>query len=252
MLTLLAVSYRYPGYRRRAIDGIDLAVGGGEIVGLVGPNEAGKSTLCLVAAGLAPGSIGGAITGEVLVDGVHPTARRGEPVAGRVGIVFADPASQLSGVCGSVFEEVAFGPINLGLPVADTVERTRAALAALGIAALAERAPDRLSGGHTQLVAFAAMLAMRPSLLVLDEPVAELDPDGRRLVGATLRSLAGSGTAILIAEHDLDLLASLCTRLVALDAGRMVFDLPIAAALDDPRLIELGVRRGTSAFVVPS
>lgn len=252
MLTLLAVSYRYPGYRRWAIDGIDLAVGGGEIVGLVGPNEAGKSTLCLVAAGLAPGSIGGELTGEVLVDGVNLSARRGEPVAGRVGIVFADPASQLSGVCGTVFEEVAFGPVNLGLPVADTVARTRAALAALAIADLAERAPDRLSGGQTQLVALAAMLAMRPGLLVLDEPVAELDPDGRRLVGEALRSIASAGTAILVAEHDLDLLASLCTRLVALDEGRVAFDWPIAAALDEPHLIDLGVRRSNAGSVAPS
>ena len=243
MLTLRAVTYRYPGYRRPAIHEVDLVVGDGEIVGLVGPNDAGKSTLCLVAAGLAPASIGGEVTGEVLVDGASTLGRRPHELAGDVGIVFAQPTGQLSGIAGSVFEEVAFGPLNLGLPVAETVARTRAALAAVGIGDLADRRPDRLSGGQTQLVAIASMLAMQPRLLVLDEPVAELDPDGRALVAAALASLASSGTALLIAEHDLDLLASTATRLVALDEGRVVFDLPIADALADPRLEQLGVSR---------
>lgn len=232
-LALRGVSYRYPGYRRPAIEGIALSIERGEIVGVVGPNGAGKSTLCLVAAGLAPGAIGGELRGEVAM---------GE---GTVGIVFASPSSQLSGTAGTVFEEVAFGPVNLGLAVPDTVAAARAALAAVGIDDLADRSPDRLSGGQTQLVAIASMLAMRPGVLVLDEPVAELDPGGRRLVSETLRSIAGAGTAILVAEHDLDLLASMCTRLIALDAGTLVLDLPIPAALADPRLADLGVLRST-------
>lgn len=220
-LELRGVSYRYPGYRRLALDGVDLRVGDGEVVGLVGPNEAGKSTACLVASGLAPASIGGELTGEVLVDGVPLRGRRTHELAERVGIVFANPASQLSGVTGTVFEEVALGAVNLGLPVGETLGRARAALAAVGIDELAERRPDALSGGQTQLVAIASMLAMRPRVLVLDEPVAELDPEGRRLVGETLRSLAGAGTALLVAEHDLDLLRSIGARLVSIDGGRI-------------------------------
>jgi energy-coupling factor transporter ATP-binding protein EcfA2 len=247
MLTLRSVTYRYPGYRRPAIHGIDLTLGDGEIVGLVGPNGAGKSTLCLVAAGLAPASIGGELTGEVFVDGASTSRMRPHELTGGVGIVFAQPAGQLSGVAGSVFEEVAFGPVNLGLPVAETVARTRAALAAMGIEDLAERRPDRLSGGQTQLVAIASMLAMRPRHLVLDEPVAELAPAGRALVAAALVALARSGIVLLIAEHDLALLASLATRLVALDEGQVVFDLPIADALADPRLEQLGVTRSGAA-----
>ena len=220
-LELRYVSYRYPGYRRLAIDGIALTVGQGEIVGVVGPNEGGKSTLCLVAAGLAPGSIGGELTGDVLLDG---SSLRGLPtheLAGRVGIVFADPASQLSGITGTVFEEVALGCVNLGLPVESTVGRTRDALRTVGIEDVALRAPDRLSGGQSQLVAIATILAMRPRHLVLDEPTAELDPEGRQIVVAALRALAAAGTALLIAEHDLDLLASLGARLVRIEGGRL-------------------------------
>ncbi|HYK95717.1 MAG TPA: ABC transporter ATP-binding protein [Candidatus Dormibacteraeota bacterium] len=222
MLELRSVGYRYPGYRRRAIDGISLTIGDGEIVGIVGPNEAGKSTTCLVAAGLAPGSIGGELTGEVLLDGVAIGAAHPHDLAGRVGIVFANPASQLSGITGTVFEEVALGAVNLGLPIETTLARTRAALRTAGIEDLAWRAPQRLSGGQTQLVAIASMLAMQPRHLVLDEPAAELDGHGRDLVGAALRSLAARGTALLIAEHDLDLLQAIGAHIVAIEGGRLV------------------------------
>jgi energy-coupling factor transporter ATP-binding protein EcfA2 len=245
VLELRSVGYRYPGYRNPALEGIDLSLGEGEIVGLVGRNGAGKSTLCLVASGLAPASIGGELTGDVLVDGSSTRGVRPHEIAGRVGIVFASPTSQLSGITGTVFEEVALGSVNLGLSLGDTVSRARAAIEALGIGDLAERAPDRLSGGQTQLVAVASMLAMGPRHLVLDEPTAELDPEGRALVREALRGLAGSGTAVLIAEHDLDLLAATCSRLVAIDDGRIVFDLPIAEAIRHPRLVKLGVARGT-------
>jgi energy-coupling factor transporter ATP-binding protein EcfA2 len=230
VLELRSVTYRYPGYRRPAIDGISLTVEDGEIVGIVGPNEGGKSTTCLVAAGLAPGSIGGELSGQVLLDGAAISGARPHEVAGQVGIVFANPASQLSGITGTVFEEVALGPVNLGLPVEATLERTRDALRTLGIEDLAWRAPQRLSGGQTQLVAIASILAMRPRHLVLDEPTAELDPEGRELVGAALRSLAAAGTALLIAEHDLDLLASIGARLVRIEGGRVVAGAGAAAS----------------------
>lgn len=221
-LELRGVSYRYPGAPRPSVHDVDLRVGVGEIVGIVGANLAGKSTLCLVAAGLAPASIGGELRGDVLLDGASIRGRAAHELAGALGIVLANPASQLSGVAATVFEEIAFGPVNLGCGVPDTVARTREAMAALGIERLAERNPSRLSGGETQLVAIASMLAMRPRHLVLDEPVAELDPDGRRLVSEALRSIAGAGTGVLIAEHDEGLLASLGARIVAIEAGRLV------------------------------
>jgi energy-coupling factor transporter ATP-binding protein EcfA2 len=218
---LREVAYRYPGYRRPAIERIDLRVADGEIVGVVGPNGAGKSTLCLVASGLAPASTRGELSGEVLIDGV---ALRGLPVHAlpeRVGIVFSNPASQRSGIATTVFEEVAIGPINLGCEVADSVARVRAALEAVGIDDLAARSPDRLSGGQAQLVAIASMLAMRPRNLVLDEPVAELDGEGRALVAEALRVIAGQGTAMLIAEHDLDFLRAIGARITHIRAGHV-------------------------------
>jgi energy-coupling factor transporter ATP-binding protein EcfA2 len=171
MLRLREVRYRYAGYARPVLHDVSLELANGEIVGLVGPNDAGKSTLCLVASGLAPGSIGGELTGGGLeIDGDPMAGRPLYELATRVGICFQNPASQLSGVAGSVFEEVALGPMNLGLPARETVDRSRAALSTLGIEHLAERHPRRLSGGQGQLVVIASLLAMQPPHLVLDEP----------------------------------------------------------------------------------
>lgn len=244
MLTFDGVSYRYAGYATPVLHDISLTLDAGEIVGLVGANDAGKSTLCLVASGLAPGSVGGALTtGSVRIDG---RAMSGTPLhefATLVGIGFQNPGTQLSGVTGSVFEEIALGPMNLGLSRRDTVERVNTAMATLAIEHLAEREPRRLSGGQGQLVVIASLLAMRPPHLVLDEPTAQLDPEGTRLVGEAIRALAATGTALLIAEHKTDLLDSLCTRVVALEAGRVVIDGPAAMTLEDPRLRDLGVDR---------
>lgn len=242
MLELRTIGYRYPGYATPVLHDIDLRLDDGEIVGLVGANDSGKSTLCLVASGLAPRSIGGELSGGGLFIDEAPMATKPlHEVATRVGIAFQNPATQLSGVAGSVFEEVALGPMNLGLPRHETVERTRLALGQLGIDDLAERDPRRISGGQAQLVVIASLLAMRPRHLVLDEPTAQLDPEGTRLVADALRALAMSGTALLIAEHRTDLLESLCQRVVVLEVGRIVADGPSHAVLTDPRLEDRGV-----------
>ena len=241
MLGLHAVGYRYAGYAAPVLHDIDLTLADGEIVGVVGANEAGKSTLCLVASGLAPGSIGGGLTGRVTIDGEDMAGRPLHEYSTRIGIAFQNPATQLSGVSGSVFEEVALGPMNLGFTAHETVDRTKAALATLGIEDLAEREPRRLSGGQAQLVVLASLLAMRPAHLVLDEPTAQLDPEGTRLVGQALRELAATGTGLLIVEHKADLLDGLCSRILVLDAGRIALDGPTGAVMADGRLEAWGV-----------
>jgi energy-coupling factor transporter ATP-binding protein EcfA2 len=265
MLRLRDVGYRYAGFARQVLHNVSLDLANGEIVGRVGPTDAGKSTLCLVTSGLAPGSIGGELTGGGLeIDGEPMAGRPLYELATRVGICFQNPASQLSGVAGSVFEEVALGPLNLGLPARETVDRARAALSTLGIEHLAERHPRRLSGGQGQLVVIASLLAMQPPHLVLDEPTAQLDPEGTRLVGDALRRLAGAGTGLLIAEHKTDLLAKLCDRVAMIDGGRVVDDGPAGAILAEAGTSDRGVdpparvrleralaARGLDAVVLP-
>lgn len=242
-LSLANVGYRYAGASASVLDGVSLEVPSGEVVGLVGPNDAGKSTLCLVAAGLAPGSIGGQLVGSVRLDGRDTRELKPYEAAQRCGILFQNPVTQLSGTASTVFEEVAFGPRNLGLEVAEIVTRVEAALATLRIAGLVARDPHRLSGGEAQLVALASVLAMQPGVLVLDEPTSQLDPAGTRLVGEALARLAAdTGTAILIVEHKTSLLARLADRVALLDGGRIVEQGSAAAVLGSEALAAHGVR----------
>jgi len=241
MLELRGVSYRYAGYARLVLSDIDLTLQDGEIVGLVGPNDAGKSTLCLVASGLAPASIGGRLEGSLVIDGQPMAGRPTHELATRVVLAFQNPNTQRSGIAATVFEEVALGPMNLGLEVPETVARVREALARLRLEAIAERDPARLSGGQAQLVGIASLLAMRPRHVILDEPTAQLDPAGTRLVGEALRELAAAGTSLLVAEHKTDLLDGLCSRIIALDGGRVALDGPADEVLGDERLARLGV-----------
>ncbi len=241
MLALETVSYRYAGAPRASLHDISLELHDGELLGLVGASEAGKTTLCLVGCGLAPRTIGGRLTGRVLLDGedIEPLAMH--QLAGRVGIAFSSPATQLSGVAGTVYEEVAFGPMNLGVSHSDVIDRTDGALASLRIEELADRDPARLSGGQQQLVAIAGLLALRPAHLILDEPTAQLDPAGTAMVAEALFRLVGGGASILVAEQKTDLLAGICSRVIALDAGRVVLQGPTREVLADPQLVQLGV-----------
>ena len=239
MLSLAGVTFRYPGAPRPSLTDVSLQLGPGEVVALLGPNEAGKSTTCLVAAGLAPRAVGGTLAGLVRVDDRDLAAVPVGELAGLVGIGFA--AASLSGICSTVYEEVAFGPMNLGLPRDEVVTRTWDALGTLRIDGLADRDPQRLSGGQQQLVAMAGLLAMRPEHLVLDEPTAQLDPAGTRLVAEAIARLAAGGASILVAEQKTDLLAEIASRVVVLSEGRVAIDGPADEVLADPRLPELGV-----------
>lgn len=249
-LTLSGVEYRYPAAVAPSLDDVDLVVGPGEVVGLVGPNEAGKTTLCLVASGLAPVAIGGRLAGTVEIDGARTADLRPHELAQRVGILFQNAATQLSGTVPTVWEEVAFGPRNLGLGTSEIVDRVDAVLRLLRIEPLAARDPTRLSGGQAQLVALASVLALRPRCLVLDEPTSQLDPAGTRLVGDALVHLATeTDTAILVVEHKSDLLASVATRVVLLVSGRVVTDGPAAAVLASPALESNGVDAPSSVRI---
>jgi energy-coupling factor transporter ATP-binding protein EcfA2 len=241
VIRLDGVGYRYAGATRPSLHDIDLELADGQVVGVAGASESGKSTLCLVVSGLAPRAIRGTLTGRLIINGTDVTSEPMHELASRVGIGFQDPATQLSGVADTVYEEVAFGPANLGVERDDLIERVEDALGRLGIDSLAARHPAHLSGGQMQLVAIAGLLAMRPRHLVLDEPTAQLDPAGTTLVADALAALAADGATIIVAEQKTDLLARICTRVLVLEGGRIALDGPAADVLDDPRLDELGV-----------
>lgn len=241
MLSLRGVSYRHPGAGHDALHGIDLDLVEGTITGLVGAAEAGKSTLCLVAGGLAPRVVGGRLTGQLGIDGTSvgtwPMYRLAEQVVTGV----QDPAGQLSLIAETVAEEVAFGPANLGLPRDEIDDRTETALRLTGISDLRDRDPVRLSGGQQQLVVMAGLLAMRARHLVLDEPVAHLDAVGARLVLDALRAAADAGAAILLTEQRIPELASVADSVLLLAAGNIVARGSPDEVLADPATHALGV-----------
>lgn len=235
---------RYAGRREAALVDLCFEVSAGEIVGVAGRTGAGKSTLALATAGFIPRVVRARIEGGVRVDGVDATTATAAELAGRVGIVFSTPSNQLSASKLTVREELAFGLENLGIPREAMDARIDEVLDHLGIRHLADREPFALSGGEQQRVAIASIVAMGTSVLVLDEPTAQLDPAGGRAVAALLRGLAADGRAILCAEHAPSVLA-LVDRCLVLDAGReMAIDRP-GAALSSGVLGPLGLRPPT-------
>jgi len=201
VLSLEHATYRHAGARADSLRDITLELADGTLTGLFGPSGAGLSTLCLVLGGLAPRVVGGTLQGTLRVDGDGVSGRPMPRLTEHVVVGFGQPAAQLSLVAETVYEEVAFGPANLGVPRADVLARTWSALDALSIADLATRDPRQISGGEQQLVVLAGLLAMGPRHLVLDGPLVHLDPIHREHVLDVLEAEAVAGRAVLVADH---------------------------------------------------
>lgn len=241
MIELQRVSVSYGGIP--ALRDVNLQVPRGSCALLTGPSGCGKSTLARVICGIIPHALPAQVSGEVRVDGRDVLTSSLPELAQRAGMLFQNPATQLFHL--RVADEVAFGPRNLGWGEAQVQESVNWALAATGLADLREERPAELSGGQKQRLAIAAALAMRPALLVLDEPCASLDvPSTRRLV-ATLRRLnAKEGVTILIIEHRLAEIADLADRALLMAGGQIVADgAPTAVLGDLNRTRSLGLRR---------
>ncbi len=211
----------------QALRGVDLCIEAGEMVAIVGANGAGKSTLLKHLNGLLLAS-----GGSVHIEGIVLTRASLAEVRRRVGYVFQDADDQL--FMPTVQDDVAFGPMNLGLASGEVRARVLAALDAVGASQLAPRAPYRLSGGEKRAVAIAGVLAMAPSILVLDEPSSGLDPAGRRRLIELLDRLPQTR---IVATHDLSLVLQLCPRALVLHAGRVVADGAPARLFADAELL---------------
>lgn len=212
---------------RKALRGVNLTLSEGEKVALVGPNGAGKSTLMLALVGLLKGKGTIRVFGEELTDG---NARR---VRARIGLVFQDPDDQLFSP--TVFDDVAYGPLYAGLPEPEIRRRVTRALSQVGLEGFEDRLSHHLSEGEKKRAAIATVLAMEPEVLLLDEPSAGLDPRARRRLMEVLRALPQT---MLVATHDLELVAELLPRTVVMDGGVVVADGPTAALLADEALLE--------------
>jgi cobalt transport protein ATP-binding subunit len=210
-----------------ALRGVDMYIAPGEKVALVGPNGAGKSTLLLHLNGILRGE------GEILVCGQPIREKNLGEIRAAVGLVFQDPDDQLFSL--TVFDDVAFGPLYMGLPEEDVRQRVARALEAVGMQGAEGRVPHRLSGGEKKRVAIATVLAMDPEVLVLDEPTAGLDPRTRRGLINLLRELPQT---MLVSTHDMGFVAEGFARTIVIDNGRVVADGPTGDIMADSSLLE--------------
>ena len=223
MIALENFSYTYPGRTEPALNGVTLRVRQGEVVLVTGPTGAGKTTLCLAAAGILHHEYGGGSRGRALLMGrdVADYADLGE-IGLRVGVVFDDPDAQL--IFTTVEEEVASGLEGLPFPREDLLARMEEVLEITATSELRERAPHTLSGGQKQRVAIAATLALGTGIVVLDEPSSELDEEGTQRLFRILQKLKAEGKTVLVVEHKLDALFSLADRMVFLERGRITVE----------------------------
>lgn len=232
VIQIQGLSYSY-GEGRVVLSGIDFNVAQGERVAIVGPSGAGKSTLLMHLNGLLPDRLpGDSERASVVVSDVAVRKSSVAEVRRLVGFVFQDPDDQL--FCPTVCEDVGFGPLNLGLPREDVIQRITRSLEQVGLAGFENRSTLQLSTGERKRVCLAGVLACHPNVLVLDEPFANLDPRARRSLVDILRKFSG---AQVIATHDLDFVVELCDRVIILDEGQVKADGPVRDVLSDDVLI---------------
>jgi cobalt/nickel transport system ATP-binding protein len=220
------LSFSYPD-GRQALKNISLEIERNETVALIGPNGAGKSTLLLHMNGILH------TDGAVRIKGKPFSENNLRWIRSKVGLVFQNPDDQL--FCPTVFDDVAFGPLNMGFSAVQTREAVTGALAAVGMSGFEQRAPHHLSLGEKKRIAIATVLSMNPEVLVFDEPTSNLDPRGRWSLIRLLRTLPATK---IIATHDLEMVRTLCSRTVILAGGRIVADGPTQNILNDIPLLK--------------
>ena len=248
IVNLQNVIYKYPLTTSPVLRDINLQINEGEFVTLVGPNGAGKSTLCYTLAGFVPHFFKGELTGTVEVAGLETHASTLDEWVMNVGLAFQNPFNQISGAKYTVFEEIAFGLENIGVPRDEIADRVEAAMKLTDISDLADRSPYSLSGGQQQRVALTSILVMQPKVLVLDEPTSQMDPIGTREVFSVIRKMAEQGMTVILVEHKVEWIAQFADRVIALKDGQILLEGTPGEVLTSPILEEsgFGISRYTS------
>ena len=241
-LEITNLKYRYPYTDRLALNNITCTIEPGEFIGVIGKNGAGKSTFSQALTGLVPNFYRGAYGGSVKVDGVDVRDIAVDDLCQRVGLVFQNPFNQVTGSKLTVYEEIAFGLENIGVPRAEMHKRIRDAMELLDIGRFVDRNPFELSGGQMQRMAIASIIAMNPQIIILDEPTSQLDPQGCEEVFRAVQNLSKNGITIIMIEHKMEKIAAYSDRVLFLDNGEMVaFDTPQAVFSRDD-LLDHGIQ----------
>lgn len=222
-----SLKYKYPLTKELALKDISFEVEKGEFVSIIGRNSVGKSTLCQALVGLVPYFYHGAYGGKVIVDGIEVGKADISQLVSKVGIVFQNPFTQVTGSKLTVYEEIAFGLENMGVSRDEMRKQIDYSLKLLDIYRFRDRNPFELSGGQMQRMAIASIIAMKPEIIVLDEPTSQLDPQGSEEVFKAIQSLSKEGMTIILVEHKIEKVAKYSNRVMLLNDGELVdFDVP--------------------------
>lgn len=230
MMSIIQVEglkYKYPDTDKLALNDISFEVEQGEFIGITGRNTAGKSTLCFALSGLVPHFFNGGYGGKAIVDELEIGKHEVGEISEHVGLVFENPFSQMTGSKYTVFEEIAFGLENMGVEREKNIERVEESLKLLGITSIKDKNPFELSGGQMQRVAIASVIAMKPKILILDEPTSQLDPKGSEEIFKVIENLSNEGMTIIMAEHKIDKMAQYADKILLMDDAKIVdYDVP--------------------------
>ncbi len=234
------VTYSYPLTSKPSVQDLNLKFERGKFYSLVGENGSGKTTLCAVLRGFAPDFYKGELEGEVLVEGKNIN-EYGSNLAQKIGFVFQNPFTQISGVKDTVFEEVAYGVENFGVPVEEIVRRVIDVMKMTNIEYLAEKNPFELSGGQMQRVALASVIVLEPDILIIDEPTSQLDLEGTESVFEIIKKMKEKKKTIILVEHKIDLIAEYADEVIALKDGKVIANGDKNRVLADMSLLEEGI-----------
>lgn len=234
IIQLNDVSYRYPVGDEWVLKNVSIDIKKGSFVSIVGNNGSGKTTLCNIIRGFIPHFHKGELEGTVILDGKDMNEIELGELGEKIGYVFQNPFTQISGVKDTVFEEVAYGLENLGVPVEEIYPRVEEVLTLVKIQNLRDKNPFELSGGQRQRVALASIIVMDPEILVIDEPSSQLDPIGTEQVFEIIRLMKEKGKTIILVEHKMDLVAEYSDELILLNEGSILVQGETRKVLSDP------------------
>ena len=235
------LSYKYPLEEKNVLKNINLNIEKGEFWAVIGKNGSGKTTLCNALRRFVPDFYKGELTGEIIIDGKNLKDFSQEELTRKIGFVFQNPFTQISGVKDTVFEEIAYGLENLAIKKEEIIKKVNETLKLLEIEHLKDKNPQEMSGGQKQRVALASIIVMDPEILVIDEPTSQLDPKGTQDIFKIINIMAKKGKTIILVEHKLELIAEYAQKIIVLDKGEIIAKGSKKEILNDRLLEEKGI-----------
>ena len=232
------VNYKYPLEEKQALKNINIEIKKGEFWAIIGKNGSGKTTFCNMLRRFVPDFYKGELTGKIMLEDKELKDYSQKELVQKIGFVFQNPFTQISGVKDTVFEEIAYGLENLGLDKEEIISKVEKILKLLEIEKLRDRNPYDLSGGQKQRVALASIIAMDPDILVIDEPTSQLDPKGTEDIFKIINLMANEGKTIILVEHKLELIAEYAQNILVLDEGEIILSGKAEEVLNNKILLE--------------